>query len=308
MSLLLVMLFFGSIGVGLMTSQWVMVVLMMELSLFCFIFLCNDYNMLSALNSMIKYFIVQSLGSIMLLLAGLVTVVLLVENYWLHLFTLSGMVLKLGVFPLHFWVIPTVGSLPYEMVFLFGSPLKMLPLMVINKYFSFFMFNSPFYSALLYLFLMGSMFIGAFLGLVSTSIRTMLGASSITHTGWMLLALKSQTMVEYFMFYSAGLLLVLLGLNSESPMLTAINMLSLGGLPPFSLFTGKMYVLYSSVTCNLPLMVLFLALISAIISLFYYLKFTINFYLKTTRFSVKFPMWLLVMTSANACAFSLFFL
>nr|ANC96357.1 NADH dehydrogenase subunit 2 [Helicella itala] len=263
---------------GLASASWIMIILMMELGLFFFVFLCMEYNLLSLSRSCIKYFIVQSVSSLLLLLGGLMCFTLCNNtNQLASLIFLVGIIMKLGAFPMLFWVAPVFLELPFLLIGFVGCPLKVLPLMMYSNYYMSFstplsLINMNFVSLL-------SMVFGVSLGLYMKTIRGMLGASSITHTGWFILSIHSASIIKYFCCYTVSLIMLLVCLWSQNSLMGALNLMGLGGLPPFSVFVGKMIVISASLSCNISEVFIMLAALVSAVSLFYYLKFSFNMYL-----------------------------
>ncbi len=150
------------------------------------------------------------------------------------------------------------------------------------------------------------------MALVQKDVKRMLAYSSISHAGFVLVALALDTTKGYssifmyyglFMFTNLGAFTMLwvsrhkynihhdrfhhpyekfAGMIKRAPIsavIMAIFMLSLAGVPPFSLFWGKLYVLSAVVDSGYYTVAIILALNSAI-AVYYYLKLIIYMFLK----------------------------
>ncbi len=150
------------------------------------------------------------------------------------------------------------------------------------------------------------------MALVQNDVKRMLAYSSISHAGFILIALALDTTKGYsaiflyyglFMFTNLGAFAMLwvsrhkynihhdrfhnpytkfAGMIKHSPIaavIMAIFMLSLAGVPPFSLFWGKLYVLSAIVDSGWYVVALIMALNSAI-AVYYYLKLIVYMFLK----------------------------
>jgi NADH-quinone oxidoreductase subunit N len=150
------------------------------------------------------------------------------------------------------------------------------------------------------------------MALVQKDVKRMLAYSSISHAGFVLVAIALDTTKGYssiflyyalFMFTNLGAFAMLwvsrhkynihhdrfhhpyekfAGMIKRAPVsavIMAIFMLSLAGVPPFSLFWGKMYVLSAIVDSGHYMVALIMALNSAI-AVYYYLKLIIYMFLK----------------------------
>ena len=151
------------------------------------------------------------------------------------------------------------------------------------------------------------------MALVQEDVKRMLAYSSISHAGFVLIAIALDTTKGYsslflyyglFMFTNLGAFTVLwvsrhkfnihhdrfhnpyskfAGMIHRSPIaaiIMAIFMLSLAGVPPFSLFWGKLYVLSAIVDSGWYIVALIMALNSAI-AVYYYLKLIVYMFLKS---------------------------
>lgn len=267
---------------GLLVSSSVALVLLIEITLFIFLFIVYDYKILRLRVPCVKYFFTQTLGRVLLLLSILFANSLL----WgmdrvVYLSLLFGVCLKLGAFPMHFWVVSVYRELPIILLGLVGVPIKVLPLSLIVS-----VVANNISNVLIYILLFLGIFSiigGLVLGLRRTTIRGVLGASSITHAGWFFFALGRIEVFKYFLLYSFAFLVVILGLLMSWSLITSIGILGLGGLPPFTVFVGKIVVLSKCVYINIPLVFVVPALLVSAIRLFYYLKYSFWFFLKVIK-------------------------
>nr|YP_009158067.1 NADH dehydrogenase subunit 2 [Dolicheulota formosensis]AKJ85734.1 NADH dehydrogenase subunit 2 [Dolicheulota formosensis] len=279
-----------SLFCGLTVASPVILILTMEVTLFTFLFMMYSYKLLNYGSTCLKYFVVQSMASLMMLVSCAFNMVYCGGmTVWLVFMMLTGLYLKLGVFPMHFWVISVTEELPYLMLGTLGIPMKILPL---NFLWAFLLTSVGVeYWTYVCMGAIGSMVIGLILGLSMLSIRGVLGASSITHSGWFLLALLSMDIIKYFLLYSMMLSILLWSLNYLNSILVSLSLYGLSGLPPFSIFFGKVLVLSNCFLFQMPLVYVVVALFTSIFSLFYYLKYSFRFYMinyKTSIFTMSF--------------------
>lgn len=142
------------------------------------------------------------------------------------------------------------------------------------------------------------MILGNLVAITQTSIKRMLAYSSISQIGYIIIGLISNnlngytSMIIYTFFYIfmnlgtfACIILFSLrtgtgnirdyeGLYIKDPLLSislTLCLLSLGGIPPLTGFFGKLYLFWCGWQAGLYLLVL-IALITSIISIYYYLK------------------------------------
>jgi NADH-quinone oxidoreductase subunit N len=149
-----------------------------------------------------------------------------------------------------------------------------------------------------------SMLVGSIGALRQTNIKRLLAYSSIGHVGYMLLAISAfvqdLSVVIYLGIYVTMTLGVfamvmniksnnkdiieikdLSGLSKANPLAAAflaVFMFSLAGIPPFAGFFAKFYVFQTALNAGLYVTILF-AIISAVISAYYYLRIVKIMYL-----------------------------
>jgi NADH-quinone oxidoreductase subunit N len=166
---------------------------------------------------------------------------------------------------------------------------------------------SPSWEILLSIIAVLSMFIGNLGAIMQTNIKRMLAFSSISHAGYILMAviakssLGSSSMLFYMLTYSFmtfgvfGIIIILgrkgeesleiqnySGLAYKHPVIAlcmTIFLLSLGGLPPFAGFVAKFY-LFSAAIQEGMLTLVIIAVLNSAISFYYYLKIVVFMYMK----------------------------
>jgi len=152
-----------------------------------------------------------------------------------------------------------------------------------------------------------SMFFGNLGAIMQTNIKRMLAFSSISHAGYILMAvisknsLGSSSLLFYMLSYTFmtfgifGIIIILgrkgeenqemkdySGLAYKHPVLAlsmTIFLLSLGGLPPFAGFIAKFYIFSAAIQEGLITLVI-IAVLNSAISFYYYLKVIIFMYMK----------------------------
>nr|AZN62412.1 NADH dehydrogenase subunit 2 [Achatinella fulgens] len=271
------------------SSSWLILWMLMEINLFSIMPLFTsskmkddnlDGNMLS--ESMMKYFVVQSVASLILMVSGINLYMNLMFEEYIYWLIFSMMVfLKLGVFPLSFWVIPVLKGVNYYLIFFLLGPMKIVPLYLMYIHLNF--CYSTNMKWMFYVIIgVNSMIIGALVGNNMTEFRTMIGASSIAHSGWFVIASVVTGLLTYFIMYMMSLSFLLISLISNNSTMDLVNcmmMLSLSGLPPFLLFYAKYLVFSNMLLMQMSLVLVMIVLFSAVLSLNIYLKFSYNFIL-----------------------------
>jgi NADH-quinone oxidoreductase subunit N len=238
------------------------------------------------------------------------------DSYYLVLigvvFMIGALGFKLSLVPFHIWV-PDVyeGSTSALAGFMAIVP-KIAGFVVALRFFEIFVaVDNVWVEAVLYALVVVTMTIPNMIALVQNDIKRMLAYSSISHAGFALAAIligttqATSSLFFYwvlFMFTNLGAFAMLWvhrtknshgfasdhpiekfqGLIKISPIAACIMglfMLSLAGIPPFSLFWGKMYLLGAAVNAGYIVLALIMAINSAI-AVYYYLKVIVSMFLK----------------------------
>nr|YP_010383219.1 NADH dehydrogenase subunit 2 [Cerion coloni]UEQ12598.1 NADH dehydrogenase subunit 2 [Cerion coloni] len=292
-SLLLLFLTLVLVGSAFLMSDIILVWLMMEVSML--VFLCwagiAKYNSLTS-EGLMFYFVSQSY-------AGIFMIVVMIWNMYfpsnIDLLCIVATIMlgiKIGLFPLHFWVYPTVLSLEWSTLLMMMTVMKIVPLGLAHEFM--FLVGSPnqFPTSMTLWVMMGvmSLMFGTIYGLGATSLRHLLAASSIVHGGWLVLGMLSYSMWWYFLGYFLSMWMLVPSIEKQEWHNVSFHLLTLSGLPPFLMFVLKVYVLVKGTLTGVYVWVLAVAALSAAISLFYYLKFSYLFMLSS--FYVKPSLWI----------------
>ena len=80
----------------------------------------------------LKYFLIQALGSIFLLVSILI-ILILEKNYFFNFFLIFRLLWKIGFPPFHFWIFRLIEELNWAIFFALSSWQKILPLYLVNK-------------------------------------------------------------------------------------------------------------------------------------------------------------------------------
>nr|YP_004222149.1 NADH dehydrogenase subunit 2 [Berthellina sp. TLT-2006]ABK92229.1 NADH dehydrogenase subunit 2 [Berthellina sp. TLT-2006] len=280
--LFLLMVFFGPL-VTISSSNWLICWIGIELGfigLIPLLFFGGTYYSLNK-ECVLKYFCVQAFSSALLFLGGLVMYECYSEGSFDEDVLLFGflmfcsLVLKLGGYPGHFWVLGVVSGLEWMPLLLLLAWQKVAPFSIMVNLLE----NNSWLHSLALLVGGFSSLVGSLIGLNQTNFRAVLGASSISHTGWALIGSVYGSFWLYFGLYCFSFLTLILFLGLNNYFMSSLSVLSLSGLPPFILFIGKWKVLLAAISSGCHFLFLVLPLLGAFISLFFYLKFLYSFYL-----------------------------
>nr|YP_010273950.1 NADH dehydrogenase subunit 2 [Bulinus nasutus]QYJ56653.1 NADH dehydrogenase subunit 2 [Bulinus nasutus] len=276
-NILFLMLVILSPIISLSSSDWMIAWAGMEIGMIG-VFPLLMYNSSSSKEASMKYFLIQSLASSLILIGGMLFFCFFIYKS-LIMFCL-GLSLKIGFFPGQFWIPSLMDSLSWNSNFLILGPLKIAPL----GFLSLIMVNNIIVNLILLLGVMSAV-LGSIMGMNQTKIRGMLGSSSISHTGWMMVSMVYGFLWGYFFSYMIILMFSLYSLYNMDSFLASINLLSISGLPPFLMFVAKFKVVYFLILSN-KFCLLFFLILSSVFSLTFYLKFYYSYLLMVTKISL----------------------
>nr|YP_010970195.1 NADH dehydrogenase subunit 2 [Phyllidiopsis xishaensis]WNR50784.1 NADH dehydrogenase subunit 2 [Phyllidiopsis xishaensis] len=277
--LFLIMLILGPL-VSLSSTNWVICWVGLELGFLGLIpLLFSDFSFSSlSKESAMKYFCIQALASALLMLGG-VFVFINFMTIWVFNFTfVMSLFMKLGIFPMHFWVPSVVSGLNWLPMFILLGWQKVPPLAFIVIFAE----NLDWFIPFIMIFGGLSALTGSVIGLNQTSFRAMLGSSSISHTGWACFGSVFGNLWVYFLIYCITFFILMFFCFLMHDLMISMTVLSLSGLPPFTMFIGKWGILKSALICEIWYGYLIFPILGALLSLFFYLKFFYSFYLKFT--------------------------
>jgi len=238
------------------------------------------------------------------------------DNYLLILvgvvFILGGIGFKLSIVPFHTWAPDVYEGSSSALAGYMSIVPKIAGFVVALRFFEIFVSaNNQWIELVLYIVVVLTMTLPNMVGLVQKDVKRMLAYSSISHAGFVMAAIlvgttqATQSLFLYwilFTFTNLGAFAMLwvnrskdkgkfqtdhqfekfAGLVHISPItasIMALFMLSLAGVPPFSLFWGKMYLIGSVVNGGYIVLAIIMALNSAIAA-YYYLKLIVYMFLK----------------------------
>nr|WGU15878.1 NADH dehydrogenase subunit 2 [Zeugodacus depressus] len=293
------------------SNSWLGAWMGLEINLLSFIPLMNNNNLMST-EASLKYFLTQALASAVLLFAIMMSYlnnfpIMQEISTYNNMIITSSLLLKSGAAPFHFWFPNVMEGLSWMNALILMTWQKIAPLMLISyitqNYF-------------IILVIITSTITGSLGGLNQTSLRKLMAFSSINHLGWMLAAMQaSESMwLIYFSFYSFLSFSLTFMFNNfkmfhinqlfnsffESKILKFmlfLNLLSLGGLPPFIGFLPKWLVIQMLVLKSQYILMTIMTVMT-LITLFFYLRlcfaafmlnyhennWTINMFINNTSF------------------------
>nr|YP_009549250.1 NADH dehydrogenase subunit 2 [Vittaria graminifolia]AYW16399.1 NADH dehydrogenase subunit 2 [Vittaria graminifolia] len=215
-------------------------------------------------------------------------------------FITAGTSFKLSLFPFHQWTPDVYEGSPTPVVAFFSITSKVAALALFTRLFSLIFRHLPNeWHIVIGLLTIFSMVAGNLIAITQKSIKRMLAYSSISQIGYIMIGLLAadsenryasmMTYIFLYIFMNLGTFacITLFGLRTgtdnirdyagvymKDPVLTfsmVLRLPSLGGMPPSSGFFGKLYLFWHGWKAGSYPSVL-VALISSVISIYYYLK------------------------------------
>uniref|UniRef100_UPI0030FE9491 NADH dehydrogenase subunit 2 n=1 Tax=Ixodes trianguliceps TaxID=347913 RepID=UPI0030FE9491 len=267
---------FISICMALSSNFWFALWMSLEVNMLIFIPMMNSKNFLSS-NSMINYYIIQSVASSIFFFSSLLYPYMNNNNMIMCIIMMT-ILIKLGSAPFHSWFPQISEGLKMNSFFILSTFQKIIPLHIM----------SIVYNKYLYIFIFLSAMISSLGGLNQFSMKKILAFSSITHLSWMmsLILINQNFWLIYFFVYTIinYKIINFLMLNKISNInniylmkMTFFNkvlmlsyFLSLGGMPPFLGFFSKWI---SIILISKKMIILLIILImSSLINLFFYIR------------------------------------
>nr|AOR87109.1 NADH dehydrogenase subunit 2 [Streptosyllis sp. THS1] len=265
----------------LFSTNWLIIWLSFELNLISFIPLISVNQSGLSTSASVKYFLIQAIGSIFLLMSLLSMFAFLPLPISGSLLFMISLILKMGVAPAHFWLPLVISSTNWLNSFIIFSLQKAGPLFLVIS------FSKSWSLSLILMISMCSVIIGGLGGLNQTKISAIIAYSSISHMGWIFAPMLYSSLFPllYFMIYITILLLIILILEKGKFSKTSSGLkftkndnfnifffflciLSLGGIPPLLGFFMKWVIFLLIPSFFLVLCLIF----GSLINLFYYLS------------------------------------
>lgn len=213
------------------------------------------------------------------------------------LLTLGGFFFKLAVFPFHFWAPDVYQGAANQVSAFIATASKVAAMAIIMRFVALSGGSSTYLVHVLVTLSIVSMTVGNLAAIAQRDFKRLLAYSSIAHAGYVLIGILSMSAAGYAaaIYYALSILLMkfttflvlvkvsedggnpqidqLAGLHRRSPLLAMALMLALfglAGIPPTVGFTGKLLVFTAAVQQGHIVLVL-IAMVNVLISLYYYL-------------------------------------
>nr|AXS65250.1 NADH dehydrogenase subunit 2 [Bostrichoidea sp. 5 KM-2017] len=279
----MMMLMTGTL-ISISSYSWLGMWIGLEINLLSMIPLMSSIKSPFSTESSLKYFIIQALSSMILLLS------IIASSYSNYLFMKpeililmnSALMMKIGMAPFHFWFPEIIEGLSWMIAWTLMTWQKIAPmaLMVIN------ITSMNFINMMI----ISSITLGGILGINQTSMRKIMVYSSINHMGWMLAALMINEFLwwMYLIIYFIITFVMIFNfnefnikninqasnmnkLNKQSKISFMLNFLSLAGLPPFLGFLPKWFTI-KELIFNQFITTSIIAVVMTLITLYFYTR------------------------------------
>nr|YP_010373850.1 NADH dehydrogenase subunit 2 [Neuroctenus yunnanensis]UPI55390.1 NADH dehydrogenase subunit 2 [Neuroctenus yunnanensis] len=259
------------------SKSWMGMWIGMEINMIGFVPLLKAKNKESSSSSMI-YFLTQSMGSSLMLYSLLSMWFQSPSGHSSLMMTMmmASIMIKMGLPPMHMWMIYVLNNSSWSCCFILLTWQKVAPLTVmyhLNQ-----TINETMTMAMM------TTIIGSIGGINHTSIRKIMGYSSVSHMGWMMITLNNiNKCTMYFIIYTIMVYTMCQMLETENMfylnqfMLTnkinkiaiTLNMLSMGGLPPMIGFLPKWIAIQTMINNNLVMIASIMTMTSLITLMVY---------------------------------------
>nr|ADD62732.1 NADH dehydrogenase subunit 2 [Leiocephalus raviceps] len=273
--------------------HWLMAWIGLELNTLAIIPIISKQHHPRATEAATKYFLTQAAASALILFSSTINAwysgtwdIMQMTNNTSNILLTMALAMKLGLAPTHFWLPEVLQGTSMMTALIISTWQKLAPMALIII-----MSNNLSYTVLMTTGIMSAM-VGGWGGLNQTQTRKIMAYSSIAHLGWMAAITPMMTNLLIlnliiYLFMTTSMFLMLLLSKSKtlqdvstlwalSPTLmimTMLTLLSLGGLPPLTGFIPKWLILQELTTQNMLTVAVTMAL-SALLSLFFYLRLT----------------------------------
>nr|YP_010222589.1 NADH dehydrogenase subunit 2 [Neojurtina typica]UCC46052.1 NADH dehydrogenase subunit 2 [Neojurtina typica] len=272
------------------SNNWMSMWIGLELNMMSFIpLMYNQQKKLSSEACMI-YFLTQSVSSMILIMMVSISMVsMFMKSVNLDMIITMSLLMKLGAAPFHLWMPEIMSKMEWSKCCILMTWQKIAPLMMMSNIQNNLMINTSIILSLL---------VGGIGGINQTSLRKMMGFSSINHLGWMLAinklinswliyvitySIMTSTICYMFSCYKMYFINQVNSMNMSNmeKVSYAIMMLSMGGLPPFIGFLPKWVTIQEMMNESEYFISLIMVMLT-LITLSYYIKMMVSMFLMTS--------------------------
>nr|YP_010381709.1 NADH dehydrogenase subunit 2 [Augilina tetraina]UDL72084.1 NADH dehydrogenase subunit 2 [Augilina tetraina] len=256
------------------SSSFMMTWMSMEINMISFLPIITKTKKMK--DQSMKYFIIQSLSSLTMLLSMIMNLKIKTPINFENLLMLSLM-MKMGMIPFHMWIISLMEKLTWMNCLMMNTIQKLTPTLIIPQMINLKLTLMP---------MMLSLLFAPIMMLKTNSMKKIISYSSIYNSPWMVYSMfisKKMFLMSFSIYMFLNLMLMkkmksynIMFLNqiTEKNLLTklnlTINMISMSGMPPMLGFFPKWMILNKM--NDLSYLISMTMMISTIISTFIYMK------------------------------------
>lgn len=224
------------------------------------------------------------------------------------IFLITGLFFKAAVVPFHIWAPDVYQGAPSPCAGFMSVAVKASVFPVLIRLLNEVFLNlSPAWEGIVYVFSLLTIIWGSLLGIIQDDFKRLLAYSSIVHAGFILLALlnpqeggnSAAFYIIIYTFMNIGAFGIVTSLSSALSERSSLNsykglftmdpflslmlliyLFSLAGIPPTAGFWAKFYIFKSALAAGYLLPVV-IALLGAVVALYYYLRVTVYSFMST---------------------------
>lgn len=237
-------------------------------------------------SQLLAFFIIQTISAFSLLVFYLLG--------WDFAFTMA-LLLKLSIFPFHFWYLNLVSFFPNIILFISSTFYKIPSILILYNFFGYINYSLISFSILL------TIAVGALVIIYTNDLRFLLIRSSVSNNSWFVLSVITELLffILYIIIYSLFLYLIIdiIGTSSsgyltrtsaQSLFLILICLVSMAGMPPFPVFYIKMFIVIFIISFFHFNIFIFFLMLLRVLMLLGYLKFCFRILISSYRNSHMF--------------------
>nr|AUW38572.1 NADH dehydrogenase subunit 2 [Brachyplatys subaeneus] len=261
------------------STSWMGMWMGMEMNMMSFIPLIKKKGSKDSSEAMMIYFLTQSVSSSVMMFSIIMMNMYTSSNNMIDSLLISSLMVKMGAAPFHMWIPEIMTKLSWNTCMVLMTWQKMAPLSVMSNIKT---------SNIMIISMVMSVIVGSMGGLNQTSLKKIMGYSSINHMGWMISLNKIQSnWMMYMLIYSLMIMMTCtifkkhnmmfinqinnMEMTMTEKMSIITSMLSLGGMPPLIGFLPKWMAIQTMMKMNMN-MTLMVMMLFSLITLFFYMR------------------------------------
>nr|YP_010250543.1 NADH dehydrogenase subunit 2 [Cerceris quinquefasciata]QTV22624.1 NADH dehydrogenase subunit 2 [Cerceris quinquefasciata] len=236
------------------------------------------------LSNIFTYMIIQTISSLLIMI-NFIDSMSMINNFY---FFEIGILIKLGIFPFHYWVIMIMNNMNWIIIFMLSSIQKIIPLMMI--------YLSEFSNKMNFILIL-SILLCSFWMMKQNNFKKIIAYSSIINSSWMMMMmfLNKFNCMFYFLIYSLTMLcliLILIKFNiNNNKFIYSMNfmpfkfkflfmllMMALMGMPPMSMMWNMILIMLTLKKMMYSTIILIMLILSKLMMMISYLYISYSFF------------------------------